>query len=107
MIDFSYSFATPHRLTVARPDSRDKTLLDLSPGKLRMAWTYDDLSSFPVFSFLTPTTRWEVVLTTAIDDQPLADSSWARVEGCLPALVNSHKGAYGAVHFEIAGGATA
>ncbi len=107
MIDFSYSFATPHRLTVARPDSRDKTLLDLSPGKLRMAWTYEDLSSFPVFSFLTPTTRWEVVLTAAIDDQPLADSSWMRVEGCLPALVNSHKGAYGAVRFEIAGGATA
>jgi len=26
-VDFAYAFATPHRLTVALPDSSDKTLL--------------------------------------------------------------------------------
>jgi len=107
MIDFAYSFATPHRLTVGRPESRDKTLLDVSPGKLRMAWTYDDLTTYPVFSFLTPPTRWEVVLTASIDDQPLTESTWTRVEGHLPALLNTYNGEHGVVRFEIAGSATA
>jgi len=46
-IDFAYAFSTPHRLTVALPDSGDKTLLDLFPGRLRMAWTYDNATQFP------------------------------------------------------------
>lgn len=40
-VDFSYAFATPHRVTAGRPDASDRTLLDLQPGSLRMAWTYD------------------------------------------------------------------
>ena len=38
-VDFSYAFATPHRLAVARSDSSDKTLLDLQSGSLRVAWS--------------------------------------------------------------------
>ena len=53
-VDFSYAFATPHRLTVGRPDSSDRTLLDLRPGSLRMAWTYEDLTHYPLAAFVTP-----------------------------------------------------
>ena len=43
-VDFSYAFATPHRITIGRPDASDRTLLDLQPGSLRMAWSYENLS---------------------------------------------------------------
>ena len=56
-VDFSYSFAVPHRLTVGRPDASERTLLDLQPGTLRMAWTYDDLTTYPLASFKTPPTQ--------------------------------------------------
>ena len=38
-VDFSYAFATPHRITIGRPDASDRTLLDLQPGSLGMKWT--------------------------------------------------------------------
>ncbi len=34
-VNFFYSFATPHRLTVALPDNSNKTLLNLTPGQSR------------------------------------------------------------------------
>ena len=53
-VDFSYAFATPHRITVGRPDSSDRTLLDLQPGSLRMAWTYEDLSRPATYGLMPP-----------------------------------------------------
>ncbi len=106
-VDFSYTFATPHRLTVAMPDSKDKTLLDASAGTLRMAWSYDDLGQFPLFSFLTPITRWEMVFTATIDGEKLTDCTWTRAEGHLPVLDYAYRGAAGTVRAEIAGGASA
>jgi len=43
-VDFSYAFATPHRIIVGHLDASDRTLLDVQPGSLRMAWTYDSMS---------------------------------------------------------------
>lgn len=106
-VDFSYAFATPHRLTVALPDSSHKTLLDLQPGSLRVAWTYDDLRRFPLAAFATPVTTWEVRLTPKLDGHPFARSTWRRVEGCLPALVNEYTDARGRFRIEAVAGATA
>ncbi|MFQ8804479.1 MAG: hypothetical protein ACLR8Y_04285 [Alistipes indistinctus] len=39
-VNFFYAFTTPHRMTVALPDSSDKTLLDAEDGKLTVSWTY-------------------------------------------------------------------
>jgi len=47
-VDFSYAFAPPHRITVARPSANEKTLLDLEPGSLTAGWTYDDLRRLPL-----------------------------------------------------------
>jgi hypothetical protein len=106
-VDFGYSFATPHRLTVARPNSSDKTLLDLQPGSLRMAWTYEDLNAFPIFAFATPTTRWDMRLTPQIDGKPFARSEWTRAEGYLPVLDNTYADGRGTMRLEVAGGAEA
>lgn len=38
-VNFFYAFTTPHRMTVALPDSSDKTLLDAEDGKLTVSWT--------------------------------------------------------------------
>jgi hypothetical protein len=102
-VDFAYSFATPHRMTVARPNSRDKTLLDAQAGHLRMAWTYEDLTTLPLFAFATPTTRWELQITPRLDGQAFARSSWARLEGFLPALHNTYVDGRGELTLDVVG----
>ena len=90
-VDFSYAFATPHRITVGRPDSSDRTRLDLQPGSLRMAWTYEDLTHFPLAAFVTPATAWDIGLAPQVDGKPLATSRWTRLDGFLPALENVYQ----------------
>jgi hypothetical protein len=85
-VDFAWSFGTPHRLTLAVPDSSDKTLVDVDAAGLRVAWTYDDLRRFPLMAFATPATAWGLRLQWALDGKPMANTRWARAEGCLPAL---------------------
>ena len=106
-VDFSHAFATPHRLTVARPDSSDKTLLDLQPGGLRVAWSYDDLLHYPLASFKTPPAAWAVRITPELSGKPFAKSRWKRVEEHLPALDNLHESPGGSMRIEVVGGATA
>ena len=108
-VDFSYAFAAPHRITVGRPDASDRTLLDLQPGSLRMAWSYDNLSmsNYPPLAFRTPSTLWNIKITPQIDGKPLAHSHWARLDGALPALANIYQDAPGSVRLEALSGMTA
>jgi hypothetical protein len=108
-VDFSYAFATPHRITVGRPDASDRTLLDLMPGSLRMSWTYDNLSmsNYPPLSFRTPPTLWNINITPLIDSMPISKSLWSRLEGVLPGLENVYKDDAGSVRFEVLSGMTA
>lgn len=108
-VDFSYAFATPHRITVGRPDASDRTLLDLQSGRLRMAWTYDNLAmpAYPPLAFRTPQTKWSIRITPQIDGKPPVSSGWTRLDGVLPALENVYQGAPGSVRLEALGGMTA
>ncbi len=108
-VDFSYSFATPHRITAGRPDASDRTLLDLQPGSLRMAWTYDNLSmaNYPPLALRIPPTMWSMQITPQIDGKPLARSRWARLDGILPALENVYEDAPGSIRLEVISGMTA
>ena len=108
-VDFSYAFATPHRITVGRPDSSDRTLLDLQPGSLRMAWTYDHLamSQFPLNAFKTPKTDWDIRITPQIDGHGFTRSRWTRLDGMLPGLENVYDDKAGCVRLEVIGGTTA
>ncbi len=106
-VEYSYAFATPHRITVGLPDKSDRTLLDLQPGSLRMAWTYDDLTRFPLASFRTPRTDWDMRITPQIDGHGFAKSRWTRVEGWLPALENVYEDANCTATIEVAGAKTA
>lgn len=106
-VDFSYAFSTPHRMAVALPDSSNKTLLDVFPDSLRMAWTYDNLIEKPLLTFLTPKTEWEVRLKPELDGQPLGPSQWTRAEGWLPVLVNTYGNEKTSMRLEAAGGDTA
>ena len=106
-VDFSYSFATPHRVTAGRPSSSDRTLLDLQPGYLRMSWTYDDLRSYPLASFKTPPTGWDIHVTPQLDGQGFPKSDWTRPEGWLPGVVNSYESPQAKATLEVIGGETA
>ncbi len=106
-VDFSYAFSTPHRITVAPPDSGDKTLLDVEPGVLRMLWSYDSLATYPYGAFMTPPANWSVKLLPQIEDRPFAESSWTRSEGYLPQLLNTYKDPQGEMTLEVTGAAIA
>lgn len=106
-VDFGYAFAPPHRLTVALPDSSDKTLLDVHPGWLRMAWSYDNLRDKPLAAFVAPKTEWEVHIKPELDGRPFRRSRWTRVEGWLPALENVYQDSSVSVRLEAVGGVTA
>jgi hypothetical protein len=108
-VNFSYAFATPHRVTIGRPEASDRTLLDLQAGSLRMAWTYDSLSlpHFAPVAFRTPPTLWNVTVAPQIDGKPLAKSRWTRLDGFLPGLENVYDDASGSVRLEAVSGMTA
>ena len=108
-VDFSYAFATPHRITIGRPEASDRTLLDLQSGSLRMAWSYDNLAmpNYPLLAIKTPPTTWSVQITPQIDGKPLARSRWTRLEAVLPALENIYEDAQGSMRLEAIGGMSA
>lgn len=85
-VDFGYAFGTPHRITVAPPDSGDKTLVDCEPGKVTLSWSYDNLLSFPVANFFGPQTQWKLVFQAVIDGQKFEKSAWRRLDDFLPGL---------------------
>jgi len=91
-VDFGYAFGYPHRVTVAPPDSGDKTLVDCEPGKVTLSWSYDTLLNFPVANFFGPLTQWKIVLNPEVDGENLAHSTWRRTEGWLPALTSEFTG---------------
>jgi hypothetical protein len=108
-VDFSYAFATPHRITIGRPDASDRTLLDLQPGSLRMAWSYENLSMphFPMCALKTPGTAWSIQVTPQVDGHAFARSRWTRLDSVLPALENVYEDTPGSLRFEAIGGKNA
>jgi hypothetical protein len=106
-VNFFYSFATPHRMTVTLPDNSNKTLLDLYNGKLELSWTYDNLLYFPFESFRPPTTNWKIIIQPLLNDKPFADSKWERSEGFLPVLKNIYEDKGAILILEVSGGDSA
>jgi len=104
-VDFSYAFAPPHRITIARPAASEKTLLDLEPGALTASWTYDDLRGMPLAILKPPRTEWRVRIAALADGQPVTDSAWSRGEKVLPMLDNVYRHAAGMVRLEAIGAA--
>ena len=93
----------------AGPSASDRTLLDLEPGSLRMAWTYDNLTmpNYPLLSAKTPRTAWKIDLKPQIDGQPFAHSRWTRLDGVLPGLENVYDDPHGSMRLAALGGMTA
>ena len=106
-VSFNYAFAPPHRITVALPDSSDKTLLDAMPGKLLMSWTYENLIYYSFNSFLTPPTKWKVSIEPRVDGHAFAQSKWERARGYLPVLRNIYRDGDSEMTLEITGASTA
>ncbi|NLV74959.1 MAG: hypothetical protein GXY52_09830 [Chloroflexi bacterium] len=102
-VDFSYAFGAPHRVTVAMPDSSHKTLVDCTPDKLWLGWTYQDCTSFPLGALITPRTDWKVDIWPEADGQRLKAVSWQRIEGALPSAQQLYQSDLGEVLFEVVG----
>lgn len=104
-VDFSYAFATPHRVTVGRPDDSVRTLVDLQPDCLRLAWSNDDLRGYPLAAFKTPPTTWDIRLTPRLDGAAFRHSIWRRPEGWLPGVLNLYRSGQVEASLEVLGGA--
>ncbi|HNC23569.1 MAG TPA: hypothetical protein PLU52_05120 [Opitutaceae bacterium] len=102
-VDFGYAFGYPHRVTVALPDSSDKTLVDCEPGQVMLSWSFDNLLSFPVANFFGPTTQWKVTLQPEVDGARLKQSTWRRLDGWMPALVSEFTGSPVKTRLEVIG----
>ncbi len=106
-VDFSYAFATPHRITVAESDSSQKTLLDLQPGSLCMSWTDDDLTKIALCIYRPTWATWELNMVPQLDGRPFGTSTWRRLKGALPALDNVYESLEGTLRLQVAGGSNA
>jgi hypothetical protein len=108
-VDFSYTFAPPHRITIGRPDASDRTLLDLMPGYLKMSWSFENLSmpNYPRLAYKVPPTQWKFQITPNIDGQPIMKSRWTRLDAVLPALDNVYESDRGSIRLQALGGMTA
>ena len=106
-VDFSYAFAAPHRMTATRPNSGDKTLLDLSPGSLQVRWTYDDLSVRRGVGFGSLQAVWGVQIIPEIDGNAFAQSKWTRSDGSIPVLENAYEATQGSIRIEAVGSQSA
>jgi len=105
-IDFGYTFAPPHRMTIARPEASEKTLIDLEPGFATLSWSYDDLRQTPLAIDKPPRTEWRIKMQPEIDGKPLMNSRWRRGEETLPMLDNIYRDGAGSVQLEAIGGAS-
>jgi len=106
-VNFGYAFAPPHRMTVARPEASEKTLLDLEPGVLTISWSYDDLRNTPLAIFKTPLTGWHIKIHPLLDGKPFLHNTWNRGEEFLPILNSKYSDPAGSVQLEVIGGVTA
>lgn len=86
-IDYSYSFASPHRITLSIPTGEYKTLVDASPEKLLMKWSYDNLLSFYPLSWETPDCKWGLEICVWIDGEKTEYRRWKRKEGGIPEFI--------------------
>jgi hypothetical protein len=83
-VDFGYAFAPPHRMTVARPEASEKTLLDLQSDFLTMTWSYGNLRTEPLCVFKTPQIApWRIRIQPLFEGKPFRLASGA---GCRPQL---------------------
>jgi hypothetical protein len=105
--DFPFAFAPPHRLTVARPDSADKTLVDVWPDRIRLSWSFEDLGRFHPMIYALPLVAWEYDVTVWLGDQPVSATSWTRRAGWLPHAEVTFAQTGFVARLELVGGATA
>lgn len=109
-VDFSYAFGLPHRMTVALPDSSDKTLIDTFNEHLQLRWTYGNLRTIPVGAFMPLGSSWSGDLWVESDGRRLSLTSHRRAAGILPALAvvaEDAEDADGRVALDAVGGKTA
>ena len=72
-----------------------------------MAWTYEDLTSYPLAAFLTPATTWGIRIKPQVDGHGMASSRWTRSGGFLPVLDNVYDDPRATVRLEACGAMTA
>lgn len=85
-VDYSFSFAPRHRITLSRPQASMKTLADIAPESLQLSWSYQSLAEMPVNIWHVPPVSWGLQVTLFLNGEPMTFSSWKRPENRLPGL---------------------
>ena len=106
-VDFSYAFGLPHRMTVALPDSSDKTIVDTHADRLQLRWTYGNLRNIPVGAFMPLGSSWSGDAWVEIDGRRVPIKGHRRAEGILPVLDAESVDADGKVAWDAVAGKSA
>ena len=91
-VDFSYSFAEPHRLTICLPNSSHKTYMDASSNQFKMSWSDNDCTEKPLGALVIYPTQWKVNFTAKADDVNLKGTNWHREANWIPAFCYEWEG---------------
>lgn len=86
-IDFDYSFAPPHRLTVCLPDSSVKLLCDAETDSFSLGWSFRSVREVKRDGLFEPLKANErVKFTATVNGGSAAGESWGRDGGILPIM---------------------
>ncbi len=91
-INFDYAFSAPHRITLCRPSSSEKYLVDVSPEKIDLRIAHHTLQDTPPLTWKIQEPDVVADLTVFQGAQVLHFSEWHRMEGGVPCFVATAEG---------------
>ena len=86
-IDFGYSFAEPHFITLSRPSASEKTVCAVDKGGLKFLYTYESLKNKYPLSWKMVPFDVETYLTVSVNGNNSLFDSWHRDESGAPMLI--------------------
>ena len=86
-VDYSFAFGYPHRLTLSRPQSGNKTLADLNDDHLLVSWSYGSLMEKIPNTWDSPRIDWLSQLSFYINESRVTGLRGKRFDSGAPGLI--------------------
>ena len=85
-VDFAFSFATPHRITLSRPASSKKALVDVMPEGIVLKYSNDSCKNSYPLTWRILNIDVETFMNVSVDGETIDFDSWHRHESGAPYL---------------------
>ena len=102
-IEFDYSFAPPHRVTLCMPESGKKALYDALEHSVQLSWTDECMENVnPAGIYIPMNADKKIVFTATLDGNPMTGARWSRIDDRIPSLSYLFHNDTGTLLFEAA-----